>query len=177
MDHIRTVVTASSQRVFLQVFAWCDPSFLLMLLFLGGCLTTKTVSLPDSDVHVDAGMSDAQSDGTVGPCGGCSGATPLCDTANEICVACLQNSDCTSAGASVCSSGMCIGCSGNNDCSHLTGVPACDTADSTCVECTIATESANCGLKSGVVSKKWTPKLKGEVFDEWIWKKIHGGVS
>ena len=64
----------------------------------------------------------------------CSGATPVCDTTSQICVACLASSDC-SGDTPVCdtSTESCVGCLTGSDCSGAT--PICNTSTNTCVGC------------------------------------------
>ncbi len=118
----------------------------ILLCVSSSCVITKSKGSADAGVNMDSTLADGSTD--AGPCGGCSGATPLCDTVSNTCVACLTNADCTDVAASVCNAGVCGGCADNTGCSHLAGVPVCDTADSTCVECTTATESTNCSGNS-----------------------------
>lgn len=162
---------------------------------LGGCVPTTacpdgqlwdgTACVPESEacgagrrwdgsmcVALDGGL-DGGSDGgsDAGPCGVCSGATPLCDAATGACVACLEASDCAApdracvegacvgcddaadcseASASRCdgASNACAGCLSDADCTHLTGTPVCDEASATCAACTPDTEASACGPDS-----------------------------
>jgi hypothetical protein len=61
----------------------------------------------------------------------CSGATPVCDSAEGQCVACMQNGDCPSA-TPVCKSEKCVaGCVTSAQC----GNGVCDPSSNQCVEC------------------------------------------
>jgi uncharacterized repeat protein (TIGR01451 family)/MYXO-CTERM domain-containing protein len=111
-----------------------------------------------------------QASGACGTCSGtnattCTGATPLCDTVNVVCVGCLTASDC-SGNAPVCDGGTrsCRGCAGSSDCSSATPVcvpsgachecaagnsgacagarPLCDTATDHCVGCLAGSDCA-----------------------------------
>jgi hypothetical protein len=106
-----------------------------------------------------------------GPCGVCSGTTPLCDEVSGNCVECLgtgdcggstpacvmgscvacdDNADCTSPTASTCdtTANTCGGCEADADCTHLSATPVCNEASNTCVACTADTEAARCGANS-----------------------------
>ncbi len=153
MNPTDTIAMMPSKTTSWLLFSRCVPPALLVLLFLGGCLTTKTVSRPDSDAYVDAGvnMDSTLADGSsdAGPCGGCSGATPVCNTVTTSCVACLASSDCAGS-APVCdtSSNTCVQCLADLDCSAISATPVCDEPSQTCVECTADTEAQECGTKS-----------------------------
>lgn len=114
-----------------------------------------------TDANEDAPGDDA------GPCGMCTGDTPLCresdttcvaclgdgdcgagtprcDVAAGECVACLGDTDCTDPSASRCETAThtCMPCTASTECAHLTGVGVCDAGD--CVECT-RTDGTACG--------------------------------
>ncbi len=119
----------------------------------------------------DAGLDAPRIDAHV-PCGGsCGGGTPHCLLANETCVACLLDGDCTGGaatrceptthacvaclGASDCASATasrcdttshaCAACAVNADCAHLAGTGVCEAG--TCVVCSVTDETA-CGANS-----------------------------
>lgn len=73
--------------------------------------------------------------------------TPNCNASRQ-CVQCTQNTDCTNFASSRCTMGQtCAPCVVNSDCSHVTeGRNRCDAGQ--CVDCTVATEDADCGVKS-----------------------------
>ena len=79
----------------------------------------------------------------------CSGETPLCDVDANACVACLDDADCTEAGAARCDpdTHACVGCDDSAQCTGITGTEVCDVEASTCVECTVDDESP-CGDNS-----------------------------
>lgn len=68
----------------------------------------------------------------------CSAPKPYCDDRFEgnFCKQCLDNTHCTSASLSKCSSGSCTACSSSPDCAHITGKLVC--SGSGCVDCTSA---------------------------------------
>jgi hypothetical protein len=80
----------------------------------------------------------------------CGGDTPLCDLAQQECVQCLENPDCTDPAASRCSDGMCQPCTGPLHCEHLDDLGICDVSSGSgeCVECTGA-QYAACGAAPG----------------------------
>lgn len=89
-----------------------------------GCIGTRSGHNPIFDSGMADGSMDATTDAATDVCGGCSGATPVCDTVSMTCVGCLVSTDCSGA------------------------TPVCNTAGNTCVECLPASEAADCGMKS-----------------------------
>jgi hypothetical protein len=75
----------------------------------------------------------------------CPTDKPLCDEANA-CVACLENADCKSETAPVCSAGECVPCSNDAGCSDRGQI--CDTSTGQCEGCTLAREAERCGENS-----------------------------
>jgi len=123
----------------------------------------------------DGGMGGAAAGaaGSAGepPCSDdCSGATPICDPARELCVECLvatdcrdsakpycdtaaakcvacsKQSECSDPVASTCTAGACTACKADADCSNITGKGVCDAG--TCVQCT-GKKFAACGMDAG----------------------------
>lgn len=103
------------------------PTILLLLGLLSAmgadCVDNRKVFVPAVDAGGDA-IADTGTDAATDVCGGCSGATPVCDTVSMTCVECLASTDCSGA------------------------TPVCDTSDNTCVECTTATEATDCAGNS-----------------------------
>lgn len=157
----------------------------LSALLVVGCPTTSTCvdgylwspgdgrCVPADGGIGDAPGLDAPNDVATdaGPCGVCSGTTPLCDEVSGNCVECLgtgdcggstpacvmgscvacdDNADCTSPTASTCdtTANTCGGCEADADCTHLSATPVCNEASNTCVACTADTEAARCGANS-----------------------------
>ena len=103
----------------------------------------------------DGGNGGGSGGGTSSACpGGCSGATPLCDTAAKKCVQCLGPNDCTSASASLCVAGTCSPCTQDTDCGQIAGKNACGSG--TCVLCTASNESACHGNSCNPATKLCT---------------------
>lgn len=78
----------------------------------------------------------------------CTGATPVCDDANYVCVGCNTSADCTTATAPVCEpkTKTCRACAKDNECANG---KVCDLADagSTAGQCVECTSDAQCGAK------------------------------
>ena len=131
-----------------------------------GCDPSPT---PTDTGLADTGVDAADTGVDAGPCGGaCTGATPVCDTTTETCVACLDNthcaaptalcdttsnecvaclgdSDCTAdATMPICESGACRACAADADCTAMTATPVCDEPSGRCVECTVDSEETTC---------------------------------
>lgn len=97
------------------------------ILFLASALLATVGGCDHSNANYCAGKfnDDCRSDGGTGVTGcvaapdKCTGATPVCDTAMDVCVACLENnkeaSSCPAA-APVCSSQTCGGCTADAQC-------------------------------------------------------------
>ena len=119
----------------------------------------------------DTGAGDTSMPDTRPPCGGCSGATPICDPSTDTCVgcldhtdcaaptalcdpdtdtcvACLEDADCPSALAPRCNANMCTPCTTSAQCARFAASPECNPATSMCVQCTPATEASRCGANS-----------------------------
>ena len=131
------------------------------------------------DVGVDA-LSDTSAP-DAGPCGPCEGATPFCDEARMVCVACLIDDDC---GGLMCANGTCVGCTETEECLSPTAsvcspigecVPCisdsgCAHLDGECVDgtcepyappCTPCTESPECGPNGACIPMFY----RGELLD------------
>ena len=155
-----------------------SPVFVSLLLLAGACDTST--SCPDGSTRerdrcrdLDAGEDSAvdaadTNPPDAGPCGGaCTGATPVCDTTTETCVACtdnthcaapaafcdttsnecvacLMNSDCTDDTMPICEAGACRGCAADSDCTDIAATPVCDEPSGRCVECTVDSEETTC---------------------------------
>lgn len=81
------------------------------------------------DVGVDSSAPDA-ADVDAGPCGVCEGATPFCDEARTVCVACLMDEDC---GGLACNNGTCVGCTETEEC--VSPSASVCSAEGECVPC------------------------------------------
>ncbi len=96
---------------------------------------------------LDAG-ADARPDGEAdaGPCGGCSGDTPVCDETSNRCVGCVQDTQCTDPAAPRCNteSNTCSPCMDDDQCARFSDTPVCETGTGVCVECTEATQETSC---------------------------------
>lgn len=57
------------------------------------------------------------------------------DEANDACVGCVDNTECTDAFEPRCDNGSCVGCTENADCAHLGDRSLCDEEIGRCVEC------------------------------------------
>ncbi len=127
-------------------------AFLVPVVLLSAC-PTESVPFCESKPNdpaclaLDAG-ADAQTDGQAdaGPCGGCSGDTPVCDEATNRCVGCLQDTQCTDPAAPRCNteSNTCSPCMDDDQCARFSDTPVCETGTGVCVECTEATQEAAC---------------------------------
>lgn len=115
------------------------------------------------DAGLDSGPDGSMED--AGPCGVCDEATPFCDEARTVCVACLIDDDCgglscssgtcvgcteteqcLSPSASVCSpGGECVPCISDSGCAHLDGACVGGTCQPYAPPCTPCTESPECG--------------------------------
>jgi hypothetical protein len=114
----------------------------LLAIPLGGCFVDRPCASRPNDPlcqNVDSGLppSDAFAGGSdmgtacVPPCSGSN----VCDTTSGLCVACLANTDCTTAAAAACdtTAHTCGACTTSQQCAHLTATPACHSG--TCVQC------------------------------------------
>ncbi len=107
---------------------------------------------PRIDANLPDGGTDANLDAPDAhvPCAGaCSGSTPQCDTASDMCVACLTNEHCTESSAAHCEAAhSCGDCTLDADCERFTATPVCDETSGHCVACTSDTEATRCGANS-----------------------------
>lgn len=80
--------------------------------------STQDSGIDGNDAAVPMDMGSGNVDAAMTPCSaGCTGAKPICDTATNLCVGCLGNSDCA-APTPFCDSttNMCRGCIDNSEC-------------------------------------------------------------
>ena len=151
----------------------------LLALCLTGCPETVSCpegfAMPDGEDEcvaldgTDAGPQDAAPD-AAGPCptpctgatpicdeenavciqcdaddaSACTGDTPVCDVGTNTCVGCMEDDDCSDPTAARCVSGMCVGCNDSRQCAGIEGLAVCEPGAGTCVECT-ELEASACG--------------------------------
>ena len=76
----------------------------------------------------------------------CTEQALLCDVESSTCVACLGDSNCSTAGAARCDANECKPCNDGGQCTNIDGLPsdgnACDNG--VCVDCTPDTEASTC---------------------------------
>jgi hypothetical protein len=128
----------------------------------------------------------------------CSGATPVCDTDEGMCVQCLDNSTCSTAEAPVCitEENECGGCTSTTDCvGRADGRTTCDTDTGHCEACITNAECAGptapiCGddntchpctadaqCPSGVCNLLDGDPSKGACVDESLVAYVNGGAD
>jgi len=139
------------------------PFFLTLLALAAACVVEDQPVVPPFDGGPDAGdclfcpesepvcvngTECVQCAGGVNEQKYCTDRDQVCDVENQVCVDCLDDTQCTAPNASRCDldNNVCAGCQTAAQCDDVEGLPASDNAcdDGICRECTPETEAETC---------------------------------